>query len=214
MSTRESKSFFERSVIKYSKSDVCALLEAKLDCAGPLLEVIVNGIDNLGGICYGFSKGNSKERSVRFMKEEMKFSDSLALFLYTIVRCGVAHQGMPKIGLIYFVEYDYPEKEKIFCKDSKDNICLNVVGLAQRYLDTIDAINVDIEKCDLHVPPITPNEEAIFEEAKNEIKHNIDDLAFDIGNKRMQKEYPTASCSAYSAEGTLKVCTDSPEQFS
>ena len=75
-------------------------------------------------------------------------------------------------------------------------------------------MDAEIEKYDLHVPPITPNEEAIFEEAKNEIKHNIDDLAFDIGNKRMQKEYPTASHSAYSAEGTLKVCTDSPDQFS
>ena len=213
MSTRESKAFFERSVIKYSKSDVCALLKAKLDCAGPLLEVIVNGIDNLGGIFYGFSIG-SKERSVRFMKEKMNVSESLAKFLYTIVRCGVAHQGMPKIGLIYFVEYDYPEKAKIFCKDSKENICLNVVGLAQRYLDTIDDLNADIEKYDLHVPPINVREEEIFKRAKNEIKHSIDDMAFDIGNKRMQKEHPGASYAAYSATGVLKVCIDSPNQFS
>ena len=212
ISTRESKAFFERSVIKYSKPDIRALLEAKLDCAGPLLEVIVNGIDNLGGICYGFSEGSMK-RSVRFMKEKMNFSDALAKFLYTIVRCGIAHQGMPKIGVIYFVEYDYPEKEKIFCKDSKDNIWLNVVGLAQHYLDTIDALNEDTDKYDLDVPPINCREEAIFEKAKNEIKYSIDDMAFDIGNKRMQKEHPGASYAAYSATGTLKICIDSPDDF-
>lgn len=213
MSKIESKAFFERSVIKYSKSDVCSLLKAKLNCAGPLLEIIVNGIDNLGGICYGFSKG-SRERSIRFMKEKMNVSESLAQFLYNIVRCGITHQGIPKIGLIYFVEYDYPDKEKIFCKDTEENIYLNVVGLAQLYIDTIDDIKTDIEKLNLHIPPINFREEEIFKQAKNEIKQNIDDIAFDIGNKRMQKEHPGASYSAYSAKGVLKVCIDSPNQFS
>lgn len=212
MPTRESKAFFERSVIRYSKSDVCALLKARLDCAGPLIEVIVNGIDNLGGALYGFERGEkgSRYRSVRFMKEKMNISESFAEFLYAVVRCGIAHQGMPKIGLIYFVEYDCPE---IFYKDSEGNIWLNVVGLAQRYLDTIDTLNMDIEKYHLHIPPITSKEKTIFEQAKNEITANIDDLAFDIGNKKMRDEHPTASYSAYSAKGTLKVCIDSPAQF-
>ena len=212
MSTSEGKAFFERSVNNYSKSDVYALLEARLDCAGPLLEVIVNGIDNLGGIVYGFTK-KSKSRSVRFMNEKMNISESLAEFLYAIVRCGIAHQGMPKIGLIFFVEYDYPEKEKILCKDSKGNICLNVVGLAQCYLNTISILNAEIEKYDLHVPPITPKEKALFKKAKIEITDDVDDIAFDVGNKKMREEHPTASYAAYSAKGTLKVSLDSPDQF-
>ena len=37
--------YFNRSVIKYSKGDVKELLEKKLNCAGPLLQVLVNGIE-------------------------------------------------------------------------------------------------------------------------------------------------------------------------
>ena len=40
------KSYFEKAVIKYSKKDVEILLVAH-DHVGPLLEVIVNGVDNL-----------------------------------------------------------------------------------------------------------------------------------------------------------------------
>jgi len=55
------KEYFEKTVIKYSKTDVQRLLEAKLDCAGPLLTVIFNGIDNLGGLCYGYQENTSYE---------------------------------------------------------------------------------------------------------------------------------------------------------
>jgi hypothetical protein len=213
MSTKEGKAFFEHSVLKYSRLDVCALLEAKLDCAGPLLEVIVNGIDNLGGILYGFGPRNSKHRSVKFMKEKMSIPELLAKFLYSTVRCGVAHQGMPKIGLIYFVEYRYQEQDRIFSKDSEGNVCINIVGLAQCYLNAIDTVSADVENCTLNVPPIPLEEKKILEAAWNEIANDIDDIAFDIGNKRMHQQYPSTSYSAYSSKGTLRVCKDSPNQF-
>lgn len=44
MDTR-TKLYFERSVIKYSRGDVEALLKSELLCAGPLLSTILNGID-------------------------------------------------------------------------------------------------------------------------------------------------------------------------
>lgn len=213
MSTKEEKAFFERSVLKYSRLDVCTLLEAKLDCAGPLLEVIVNGIDCLGGILYGFEPRNSKHRSVRFMKEKMSIPESLAKFFYSAVRCGIAHQGMPKIGLIYFVEYEYPEQERIFSKDGEGNIWINVVGLAQCFLNTIDTLSADIETCILNIPEIPCKEKRILKQALNEITNDIDDIAFDIGNEKMHQRYPTASYSAYSTKGTLRVCKDSPKQF-
>src|SRR3989338_1602283 len=72
------KSFFERAIKKYSKKDVECLLEAKLNCAGPLFEVIVNGIDSLGGICYGFKRNNSENRSIQFMKEIMGMNPVLS----------------------------------------------------------------------------------------------------------------------------------------
>jgi hypothetical protein len=213
MPARESRAFFERSVLKYSRLDVCALLEAKLDCAGPLLEIIVNGIDNLGGILYGFGHRNSQSRSVKFMKERMGVPESLAKFLYSAVRCGIAHQGMPKIGLVYFVEYEYPDQEKIFSKDGKGNIWINIVGLARCYLDAIDTVCADVGNCVLNVPPTPFAERRILEQVWNEIANDVGDIAFDIGNKRMHQQHPTASYSAYSPKGTLRVCKDSPNQL-
>lgn len=209
MSNEEGKAYFKHSVVRYSMTDVQELLKAKLSCAGPLLEVVVNGIDNVGGICYGFSS-ESGSRSEQFMTKKMSISTALAKFLYSIVRCGVAHQGMPKIGVIYFVEYEYPQKEKIFYMDSDNNIWLNVVSLALRYLDAINAINEDIENNALNFPILQPKENAIFNQAKVEINDIINELAFNVGTQRMDKEHPGASCSAYSAVGTLKVSIDSP----
>src|SRR3989338_9093785 len=133
------KSFFERAIKKYSKKDVECLLEAKLNCAGPLLEVIVNGIDSLGGICYGFKRNNSENRSIQFMKEIMGMNPVLAKFLYVIVRCGVTHQSMPKIGVKYSVLYDRPTAVRgiIFSKDADRFVYVNVVELAYYYIDAI-----------------------------------------------------------------------------
>ena len=66
--------------IKYSRGDVEKLIEAKLDVAGPLLHVVLNGIDAMGGVCFGFDTGVG-ERSKRFMTDIMNLDASLARFI-------------------------------------------------------------------------------------------------------------------------------------
>lgn len=206
------ENFFNWSVNKYSRINVQKLLDAELECAGTLLEVILNGIDNLGGLYYGFDKGSSKRRSIQFMKEIMKIDESLAKFLYEIVRCGIVHQGTPKIGVKYFLEYKYSEKGKIFYKSSDGHIWLNVVGLARLYLDTIEIINSNPEQYIHDYPKLQNGDKNIFNDAINKIENDIDVFAYDIGNKRMQEKYPQASLSAYKANGTLNISIDSPNQ--
>ena len=165
--------YFERSVLKYSKGDVEALLNAKLPCAGPLLSTIMNGIDNLGGMCYGFKKTNVGDRSRDFLHKQMGLSKELAAFLYASVRCGIVHQGMPKMGLEFLVQYDGPKCGKIISQQSNEYLLLDVTALAHCYLKTIEEINVEPIKYIKHCPKYTEEEKSklknIFSAAKKDI---------------------------------------------
>ena len=148
------KGYVER-LIEYSTSDVEYLLEKfKEDVekkvrrhAGPLLMVVMNGIDAFGGILYGFRDGgqrNSRKRSLKFMECRMGIPEPLAKFLYNSVRCGVTHHGMPKVRLVYQVwtdnEWRVPAAGA-FCKDkAKDRIYMNVVKLAEQYLRAVKKV--------------------------------------------------------------------------
>ena len=147
----KAKSYFEQS-LKYSLGDVEKLLKGELDCAGPLLMVICNGIDNFGGICFGFST-RVGIRSVKFMKDKMSFNEPIANLLYKVIRLGVVHQGMPKIGLRYFVDYYRPDKGKIFYSEPGGYVYLNVVELAYAYLDALKNIEKDPAKHVTDFPP-------------------------------------------------------------
>lgn len=169
----KTKSYFERSVIKYSKGDIQALLKSELPCAGPLLVTTLNGIDNLGGMCYGFRTGNVGERSTKFLHEKMGVPEALAEFLYKSARCGLVHQGMPKMGLEFFVQYDGSNKDEIFYEQPGKYIILDVTELADRYLKAIDKIAAEPEKHIDHRPQYAKQEksalEALFGDAKTEI---------------------------------------------
>lgn len=156
--------YFQRSSIRYSKGDVQELLEKELNCAGPLLAVIVNGIDSLGGMRYGFHKG-SRKRSVEFMKSYMNLSEPIAEFIYMIVRNGIVHQGMPKVGVEFGVIYDRPEKGRVYYK-SYDWIYINIVEFAHTYLEAIDQIAKEPEKHIHHCPRLEANDRRAFEDAR------------------------------------------------
>jgi hypothetical protein len=169
----KTEAYFQRSVIHYSKGDVETLLKAKLDCAGPLLVTTLNGIDNLGGMCYGFGRDNVGERIKCFLADKMHLSKSLAAFLYESVRCGEVHQGMPKMGLEFFVQYDGTHKGIIFYSESDDYIILDVTELAQCYLKAIEDIAKEPEKHIKYYPQYTDKERALlkaaFETARKDI---------------------------------------------
>ncbi|MCK4823701.1 hypothetical protein KA005_48560 [bacterium] len=142
---QKAKAYFEKSAIKYSKGDVIALLDSRLPCAGPLLTTTLNGIDNLGGMCYGFDQ-KVGDRSVKTMIKKMEIPQALAEFLYEAVRCGIVHQGMPKMGVKYFVGYDRLEEHEIFYNGPDGYITMIVTEFAYRYLDTIEKIASEPEK--------------------------------------------------------------------
>lgn len=184
-----SKAYFWKSAVEYSKGDICKLLDAKLTCAGPLLGNILSGIDNLGGMCYEFQDNNSKARSIRFMSEKMKIPETIAKFLYSSVRCGIVHQGMPKIGLRFFVLYDRLDKNTIFYKCSENYIWLNVVELAYSFIETIDYIAANIGAHIQFVPSTNTEMQGIFNEAISKIDNDIGDLALKIGEKNKSEQF-------------------------
>jgi len=210
--------YFQRSAVKYSKGDVEELLRKRLDCTGPLLTVVLNGIDNLGGMCYGFGPRNVGSRSVTFMKNEMNIPESVAESLYEIVRCGIVHQGMPKIGIIFYLDYDRLDKGKIVRKNS-DYIWLNVTELAYSYLEAIDLIADDPEKHIYHYPKPDDHLRIVLENALENIRDSIYELVDDIGHKE-ESEWEEMlkkgeidhmpSKSAYSPENVFALRMDLP----
>ncbi len=170
---RKTELYFERSVIKYSKGDVEALLESKLPCAGPLLVTTLNGIDNLGGMCYGFGSGNVGERSKQFLHEKMGLSKGLAAFLYESVRCGIVHQGMPKMGIEFFVQYEGSYGGEIFYEQSDKYISLDVTDLAHRYLEAIGKIAAEPEKHINYHPQYTEIKKSEFKNLFRDAKKDI-----------------------------------------
>jgi len=166
--------YFKKSITEYSRGDLEAIIRSRLDSAGPFLQVILNGIDNFGGICYGFNKG-SAERSIDFMEKKMGFSQKLATFLYKVVRCGVVHQGMPKIGLKFFLESGPTRRGKVlYLCESEEYIYMNVSAFANLYLETITKIEQDPEKHVAFYPLPESGIKQLFDDAKSEIADSIE----------------------------------------
>ena len=51
---------------EFTICDVEALIKSEIDNAGPLLMVVMNGINAFGGVRYGFSGITDKDRCVKF----------------------------------------------------------------------------------------------------------------------------------------------------
>jgi hypothetical protein len=107
------------------------------------------------------------------MKDKMGFVEPVANLLYKVIRCGVVHQGMPKIGLRYFVDYSRPDKGKIFYTGPDDYIYLNVTELAYAYLDALINIEQDPEKHVSDYPPPDLAAKNTFDSAKGFIQDDI-----------------------------------------
>lgn len=155
------KQLFRQVVQEYSCGDVRALLDAELGKAAPLLASVVNGIDFIGGMMLGFDVG-SRKRSVEFMVQYFGLHKEVATLVYTLVRCGVAHEGTPKLAIKFFV---YPERveHKHFLYTGTDNVVwLNVTDFAHLYLEAIDKIASDVLKHLKHIPNAKASDEAAF----------------------------------------------------
>ena len=127
---------------KFSIGDIEALIRCRINNAGPLLMVVMNGIDAFGGVCDRFCWDNSEKRSLKFMRCKMGIDRAVASFLYLSVRNGVVHEGMPKFAITYKVDYANPEwKTALRLEGKEEKVVLNVVGLASHYLDIVRGLN-------------------------------------------------------------------------
>ena len=188
----KTKKYFEQ-FYKYSKSDVGVLLGLDTN-AGPLLITILNGIDILGGMCYEFKKNNSTKRSIDFMKNEMGIAKPVAELLYKNIRCGMEHQGMPKMGIEFFIEKNdgIPNREKVFCKNiAKKYLRLNVSAFAHLYIDVLDKVDSDIKKY-IHYNPVPKDGE------KNEHEKLLDCVMECVENECGQSEIKSQSSTSAS----------------
>ncbi len=212
--------YFDEAVVKYSAGDVQELLNKKVACAGPLLNTVVNGIDLLGGMCSGFGAG-SRKRSVDFMKNHMNIPEDLAGVLYSSVRCGCVHQGMPKIGQKFFVLYDRLQPGVFVYKDSDEYLWLNVVEFAFSYLDAVKAIETIKEKVISEYPPLKEADKTGFANAILCVKNDIQELADAVHNEDQAEEQAKldrgeiesmSSLSAYTPDGMLNPAITIPPE--
>ncbi len=164
----EAIAYFNKVVLDYSKGDVKELL-VNSKRAGPLLQVTANGIDLLGGMCYGFCERSSGKRSTRFMSEHMDIEDSLARVLYKCVRCGIVHQGVPSIGFVYFISSERLPDHQIVLKAPGDKLLLDVQELAYRYIDAIERIACKPEDHIRYIPPLKHGDKEVFRKVLSRI---------------------------------------------
>ena len=198
--------------MKYSRGDVVALLSDKIICAGPLLSITVNGIDLTGGICFGFGMG-SRTRSEKFMVEHMNIQEELASLLYRCVRCGVAHQGMPKVGVKFFLMTERFIPGVILFRDG-NVLYLNVTEFAHSYLSAIEHIAKNPTAYALHHPQLISQDEDTFADALSTVTNDISELCDAVAARDREEEEAQlargeieemSSLSAYFPDNTLNI---------
>ena len=172
--SNEAIAYFNKAVLKYSRGDVKELLSSKIRCAGPLLSITMNGIDLMGGICFGFNKG-SRARSVAFMATHMNIQSELSSLLYSCVRCGVTHQGMPKVGVKFSLMTERFLPDVIIYRDG-NILYLNVTELAFSYLTATERIANNPTSIVLYYPPLQHSDEGAFVNSLSAVKHDISEL--------------------------------------
>ena len=180
--------YFKKAVLKYSKGNIEELLNKQIKCAGTYLAVVCNGIDLIGGICYGFNRGVG-DRSKMFMKEHMNIEEKTADLLYGCVRCGTTHEGMPKIGIRYGLEPTRLKPGVILYKDEDDNILyMNVTELVFSYLKAIKRIAEDPAGYAFYVPDIEAKAITSFTDALNSVPNEISELCEAAETRDSEKE--------------------------
>jgi hypothetical protein len=178
------EAYFKQVVLDYNCGDIRALLDAELRQAGPLLNSVVNGIDIVGGMIWGFALG-SGDRSTQFMKSYFSISE-IARMLYALVRCGMNHEGTTKLAVKFFVHHERLKKGVLLYKDRHHCVWLNVTEFAHSYVDVIDRIALDVHSHLSHIPVVSPKDEALFVDALNEITADISEFCSAAEHARVE----------------------------
>jgi len=88
---------------------------------------------------YGFETGSAR-RSREFLKEFMGLGAETSDLLYAVVRCGLAHECVPKLGIRFFVMY-YDVQDEVLYESNDGLVWLSVVKLAKEYLRVVESIS-------------------------------------------------------------------------
>lgn len=153
--------YFKAVILRYNKPDIEELLASGTDRAGPLLACVVNGIDAMGGLLYGYRRNNSASRSISFMTNCMRLPEDHARLIYTAVRCGLAHQAVTKSGVAFHVSTTAAVRDIILCRASNGDISVDVRSLARKYLDTIAKFNCSDNRLE-YAPDVGERERALI----------------------------------------------------
>jgi hypothetical protein len=199
--------YFDHVVLKYNCGDIQALLEAQLEQAGPLLACTVNGIDTAGGMMLGFSQG-SKNRSVAFMSNDMSLTSEESEWMYSAVRCGLAHEGVPNQPLRFFVHYERCDRGTFLYSGFGDrSLWLNVTELAYCYVDAIHRIASNVHEHMNHVPSPRPQDVKPFQQAHASVKANITEFWSKRGST---KPGPRSSLTPFFADALRHFSVNPP----
>lgn len=131
--------FFRKVICDYNCGDVRRLLDQRTPALGPLLACVLSGIDTLGGMLNGFKQGSGK-RSVEFMVRHMKLDPDIAHAIYRCARCGYVHEGIGKLNLSWFADFQRLKPGIILYGREDGGLALNVVELAENYLGVVEDI--------------------------------------------------------------------------
>ncbi|MCX5643473.1 MAG: hypothetical protein NTZ17_02135 [Phycisphaerae bacterium] len=204
--------FFQKVVVEYNCGDIRTLLDHKMDIAGPLLACVVNGIDMVGAMKCGFGT-SSRERSEAFIREYLDLAPNQAKVLYSLVRCGIAHEGVPKPGITFFVCEESVDPGMCLYRGRDGRIWLNVSELARLYLAAVEMIAQSPADHLSHVPLSDKATSRLLEHAS--LPKTIDDfcdvVATRIGRKVERGDIHT-SASPFFPE-SLSGYTLQPGEF-
>ena len=159
----EVECFFRQVVVEYNCGDIHDILSRRPEKAGPLLACTVNGIDTVGGMILGFAE-SSRNRSTEFMQRHLGLTAEEALLMYKLVRCGLAHEGVTKPAVRFYVHEDRVHPGVFLYKDHQNSIWLNVTELAHSYLEAVERIGKDIHTHCAHVPEPKERDKQIYEQ--------------------------------------------------
>jgi hypothetical protein len=87
----------------------------------------------------------------------MNFTHAEAEFLYSCVRCGIVHEGAPKVGVAFYLDPQNADATVIYKGTFPDRcIYLNVTAFARRYIEAVECIESGkiTKACDFSMPPV------------------------------------------------------------
>ena len=178
------ESYFDRVIREYVYKDVECVLYARFTRAGPLLAVLINGLNAVAGSVYGFPDKDNMETTKKESKNIEKFltkkmglniksRELLGEVFYKVIRCGVAHEAVTKPGVHFFVNYDRQSDDPFLYRRDYD-IWLNVAQFALKFLSVLDNLSAS----DCKFVPETDNELiGLVQELSEELEQLPDELA-------------------------------------